>query len=376
MTHLKVALLSVAVIGSLAAATGTYAAAPAASFQWLGKLEGAAASQALGISADGTTVVGWSGDANGPGRPHQYEAFRWTAATGIVGLGYAAGAESSWAYGASADGSVVVGMSRTDWHYEAYRWTQGTGIVPLGRNTGSSDNTAYGVSADGNAIVGTSRTAFRWTPQDGMTDLGEYSGGYPYSEAMGVSADGSIVVGYGNSGPFRWTEATGQVGLLSDGWHNCEAWAVSADGRTAVGRGVGPNPVLEQESWRWTPETGMVSLGDAFWSEGGCGPYDVSADGSVIVGQAEFGGFYAAFIWTPEKGCRELKEVLEHDHGLDTTGFDFYRATGVSDDGRTITGFGFSTNEEAWIVTLPEPATLSLLALGGLAMLRRRRRNR
>lgn len=60
-------------------------AAPAAAtpfFMGLGDLPGSVfQSIAHGVSADGSTVVGWSWSALGA------EAFRWTAATGMFGLG-------------------------------------------------------------------------------------------------------------------------------------------------------------------------------------------------------------------------------------------------------------------------------------------------
>ena len=47
----------------------------------LGGLGGSRDSHACGVSADGSTVVGYASSAIGP------EAFRWTAAAGMVGLG-------------------------------------------------------------------------------------------------------------------------------------------------------------------------------------------------------------------------------------------------------------------------------------------------
>ena len=76
----------------------------AASFQGLGALPGAESNYSTpwDISADGFVVVGETGSANGR------EAFRWTAATGMVGLGGLGGEEFySSAIRVSADGSVV-----------------------------------------------------------------------------------------------------------------------------------------------------------------------------------------------------------------------------------------------------------------------------
>jgi len=75
----------------------------------LGYLPGDNISTATGVSADGSKVVGYSYD-NSLGQP---EAFVWTAATGMVGLGYIPGAvvPSSTATGVSADGSTVVGVA-------------------------------------------------------------------------------------------------------------------------------------------------------------------------------------------------------------------------------------------------------------------------
>jgi uncharacterized membrane protein len=58
------------------------------------------------------------------GYPH-VEAFRWTAQTGMVGLGPVPGFSNSVAYDTSADGTVVVGT--TDAFFEeapAFRWTE------------------------------------------------------------------------------------------------------------------------------------------------------------------------------------------------------------------------------------------------------------
>src|SRR5262245_14805654 len=81
--------------------------AVAATLLPLGDLPGGSFySLSLGVSADGSVVVGRSESASGD------EPFRWTAGDGMVGLGDLPGGGFYGAAGAaSADGSVVVGAT-------------------------------------------------------------------------------------------------------------------------------------------------------------------------------------------------------------------------------------------------------------------------
>lgn len=173
-------------------AIGVAFPAQAASFQGLGFLPGGSFSRSFahGVSADGSVVVGESSSVNSPA-----EAFRWIQGTGMVGLGFLPGGgpsanlnAGSNALGISADGSVVVGYSNIPnvnggyGGYEAFRWTQATGMVGLGDLPGGIfDSKATGVSADGSVVVGNGTgfygTAFRWTQATGMVGLGYLPGG-------------------------------------------------------------------------------------------------------------------------------------------------------------------------------------------------------
>lgn len=353
-------------------AIGVTFPAQAAFFQGLGFLPGGSLygqSQAWGISADGSVVVGDSVSANG-----RREAFRWTQGTGMVGLGYLPGLlGESYAWAVSGDGSVVVGSSRDTLidEFEAFRWTEATGMVGLGDFPGGGlRSSASGVSGDGSVVVGVGNRvngdeAFRWTEGTGMVGLG-YLFGDNYSSASGVSGDGSVVVGFSNNyafdgipKAFRWTQGTGMVGLgdFSD------ASGVSADGSVVVGSSASANG---REAFRWTEGTGMLGLG--YISGGGMfgsSASGVSADGSVVVGISDSANaLQEAFIWNSTLGMRSLQEVLTNDYGLNLTGWTLSNATAISADGLSIVGFGLnpSGNQEAWIARLdpqpdPEPGT-------------------
>jgi len=350
------------------------------------------------ISADGSVVVGESGSANGG------EAFRWTAATGMVGLGDLGGGEFySSAIRVSADGSVVVGASRSPTsgsRVEAYRWTAATGMVGMGYLPGGeSSSVASGVSGDGSVVAGVSTSdlspsfgeAFRWTGATGLVGLGALSGSEgPASVPWGISADGTVVVGWAFSEngreAFRWTESEGMVGMGDLPGFFFDSWAtdVSADGSVIVGLADGAGPT----SFRWTAATGMVDLGKPAGALGSQA-WGVSADGSVVVGDAALPGNIVPTIWDESHGMRNLGDVLV-DLGLgpEMAGWDLEQAVAVSADGKTIVGWGYNPagDEEAWVAHLAQPSVVeiptassaalalfgALLALAALVALRSR----
>jgi probable HAF family extracellular repeat protein len=116
----------------------------------------------------------------------------------------------SYAHAVSADGAVVVGRATTNENPdpEAFLWTQAGGMVGLGWLPQQNQSIAHGVSGDGSVIVGESRgsnyKAFIWDQTHGMRelrqvliDLGLNLNGWQLIQANGVSADGLTIVGYG-----------------------------------------------------------------------------------------------------------------------------------------------------------------------------------
>ena len=300
----------------------------AESFTGLGyAAPGATSGLARGISADGTVVVGESGD----------QAFRWTQSGGIVGLGFFPGNVQSIAYATSADGSVVVGSGNGG---GAFRWTQATGLVALG----GAASIATAVSADGSIVVGSGPggagdQAFRWTQATGTVPMGFLPGGNQ-SVANGISADGSIIVGqstYGgtNFQAFRWTQAGGMVGLgFIPGGSVSQANAISADGSVIVGNAQ--NAGGEIQIFRWTQATGMVDLGRPGTAGGIVTAAATNTNGSIIVGH---GGGLGAWRWSQAGGFQSIQALLT-ERGVNLTGWTLNLATGVSGNGQIIVGGG------------------------------------
>ena len=342
---------------------------------------GTSQSRALGVSPDGSVVIGFRDTLL------VREAMCWEDGQPFA-LGHLpGGAPDSLARAASTNG-VIVGRSRSAASdpslFEAFRWEDGT-MSGLGDLPGGfSSSEAWGVSANGSIVVGGATStsggeAFRW--EDGeMHGLGDLPGGLFSSAARDVSASGSVVVGIAASASgreaFRWENGsmTG-LGDLPGGSFDSEALAVAADGSVVVG--VSSATGGQSTAFRW--EDGlMTSLGTL---PGGSGPSiarAVSADGSVIVGDAAMDNSSAMrpFIFTPNEGMQSLSVVLE-GLGIDTSDWILELATGVSDDGQTIVGYGIHTSpfvrREAWIAVVPEPHTLALLLLGGQVIARPRR---
>jgi probable HAF family extracellular repeat protein len=347
-----------------------------ATFQGLGFLDpnGFGPTIAYGISADGRVVVGQSVS------PQGFEAFRWTSATGIVGLGAfpnPGGFPSSGARACSADGSVIVGSSSLpdslNEDGSPFRWTAQTGLVFLGSLGGSSGGVARGVSSDGSVIAGYGSNsnfdpeAFRWT-NTGIVGLGDLPGGVFNSQASAVSGDGSRVIGLASSGSvyntsFKWTSATGLAQMQPADFRTI---GMSRDGVFAAGNRAGraARVHIDTGSFVIIPHLHIPGLDtdtDTAWA--------ADSDGSVVVGMQNLsqgnGAFGRAFLWDAQHGTRILRDLLIDQFGLwdELAGWELNAGTCVSDDGRVIAGYGFAPSGEqaGWRATLPAvdpPGTL------------------
>jgi probable HAF family extracellular repeat protein len=359
----------------------------AASFTPLGDLPGGELySTAYDVSGDGQVVVG-------TGTSSTYsEAFRWTAATGMVSLGGLTRPGNSTGEAVSADGTTIVGLDvRTA---QGYSWTSTGGMVGLGTYPpGAFSEGATDVSADGSVIVGISGGQAVLYSGGTITGLGTLPGDGHVSASFGISGDGHVAVGFsdyeliipGGPGEDPFTDTVDQavawfdeqiVGLgdLDGGDYYSRAYAASFDGSIIVGSSIGSDGY---QAFRWTSATGMLAIG-------GGNAKDISADGRVIVGTASFGvPENNAAIWIDDSGPQQIWALLVAQGVTGLDGWVLGSAEAVSADGRTVVGWGYSTadyRQQAWVASLditpiPLPPTLALL-FSALGLLSPRQYNR
>jgi len=254
------------------------------------------------VSGDGSVVVGGNSYCcTGP----TAQAWSWTESSGFVGLGDLPGGDfRSNAWGVSADGSVVVGDSISDLNpsfglEEAFRWTEAEGMIGLGTLTGEGTSKAFAISANGLVIVGRSTDGravggcctsepFRWTEGSGMVGLGLLFPESVRGVATAVSADGTVIVGFEDISDipevreaFIWEKSLGlrslkdflvnDLGLDLTGWTLTKANGVSADGLTITGFGINPSGFTE--AWIAKLDSQRENLNDKFAP---LGPGDVA----------------------------------------------------------------------------------------------------
>jgi uncharacterized membrane protein len=228
----------------------------AGALEVLGMPDSSSQTAATGISADGSVIVGY--DYGFPG----FVAFRWTREEGVVPLG------AGTPLGISADGRVTVGYG-TQGRQRAVRWSPEGDVFELDALPAEDFSYAYGADADGSVVVGSSwstatTSAMRWSESDGTTSFAPFPGDV-VAAFYSTNQDGSVAVGVStNVRPptlyaghaLIWDDALGARALESDltragidigEWKLVQASDLSADGRVITG--FGTNPSGQTEPW-------------------------------------------------------------------------------------------------------------------------------
>ena len=228
-------------------------------------------------------------------------------------------------------------------------------------HAGSEYVIAGALSADGRYAAGHFDTpfgnsGFRWSVAGGFEDLGRPAGGETYRNAYvrGISGDGSKVVGQGNDGstPRAYVWQSG-VGVTAPSLPYANIVAVSADGSTYAG--VGPGSLAGSvRSWRTVNgvSTDLGLVPGSVWTAA----YGMSDDGKTITGYAAFPGSpflpVRPMVWQEGAGISELPMPT----GV-VSGF----GQAVSRDGGRIVGNGSSlTDSEVPFVWTASGGSLAL----------------
>jgi len=350
-----------------------------------------------------------------------------TAQPGIVAIGDLPGSVPvSGAYGVSADGSVVTGISYGSgggiFGGTMIRWTREGGLEALPRVPDSSDNIGGTFSPSAEFIAGAhGSTGLVWSRDLGTVSVGSLPGGRDTSSVGQINNEGMTVgsasfdftvLGAPLNRAIKWTPAGGLEALPlpepSDLGFNSRASHILADGRIfghsnsgtwlyseqagfemlPVGSYmnqinstgdfmIGTNLVNDPWPFRstyWTPDTGEVQL-EPLGSIASTSVIRMSEDGSVIVGEASNTGF---IIWL-DQGTPMLLTDYAESLGIDMSGWFIERVTSISADGTTIIGIGAklewsgTNRSEGFVLTIPTPGAAVVLGISGLLACRRRR---
>lgn len=341
------------------------ASAQSASIQGFGQFGTGTFSSGAAISDNGSVVAGVAGiNAGGAFRP-----VLWTDNSAAL----VPGASGDGGFNdLSGDGTVGTGVE----NFATFRWTSLGGFqqIPLAN--------AFGISSDGTTIVGEifvsgsglGGQAASWSVAGGINIFGPGN-----SFAYDANSNGTIAVGVSGGIASLW-DLSGPpsqtlLGTLT-GDNASQADGVSADGTVVVGSS---NDGASARAFRWTLETGMTDLGRLNEDATSTSATFVSSNAQYILGRSFGGDGLTGFIWTELAGMTSVESYLLAG-GVDLTDWSGIVATGITDDGRYLTGQGTYQGLQQGFVAevVPEPSTYALLALAaaglGAHVVRRRRK--
>jgi probable HAF family extracellular repeat protein len=290
-------------LGDVAIGSGSnsFVWSPGGSLLALAPLPGDSLTVPLGINRQGL-AVGASGIRNGAS-----SAVLWTNGEPLD-LGRLGGTSSAaTAINASGEvtGSSAIPSSTAA---EAFLWTKATGMQGLGFLPGDDFSAASAINRFGQ-VVGTSAGAngsyaFIWSKTTGMKDLGKLPGG-TFSSASAINDLGQAA-GYSNCGTgcdhaVLWNKAKGSMldlGLLAGGVESY-AEGINNAGQVVGVVYYGPNRF---HPFIWSPSTGMLDLNSLIPANSGWLLQFAQAinDKGQIVGQGTLNGQAEAFLLTPQ----------------------------------------------------------------------------
>jgi uncharacterized membrane protein len=339
-------------------------------------------SRVMGLSADGSAAAGMTTGAF-PNNGNSW-GFRWTQGTGRVDFAHPPAVTA--ALGLSSDGSTVVGQTGTAALHSAYRRVGESALENLGMQSGYTTSYATAANQNGSAVVGTSERqhaidgqAFRWTPSTGLQGLGFLRPNGTYSEANAISDDGNVVVGQSQSNgtfgvyeAFTWTSAGGMRSLpvLTGTSGSSAANGISGDGRIVVGSADDGVNIF---AVRWL-EGRAENLGSVAGLQYPVA-FGANSDGSVIFGRGNSTSDNDAFVWKANIGMMVLTDYLRANGVPLPQDVSIPFCEAISGDGRSFGGVlvSASLGNQGFVATIPQPVGFVGPVVAAYVVYRRRR---
>jgi len=338
-----------------------------------------------GISADGSVVLGTSGQGT-------VKPLYWTVDPTIqLHQIPTASPMMTWSYGvpisASANGSTILVLQQGATNL-GFRFAGGV-TQSLPTPAGTYTIRPRTLSLDGSSVVGSAsftggvgERAMRWDNLSPATQLGQPPSTTD-SSAIVTAPDGSIIGEAGNTNTnyaalVRWNAGnpTTLATLPRSATVSAGPEFISTNGAIIAGVTEYINSSAGEDTWLWSASTGFHTLpplaGNASFLLSG-----MNGDASIVVGKNDtFSPTPTAIIWTPALGTQTLAAYFAAA-GVNLQGWTLDDFPVVSADGTRFAGTGIdpSGREEAYLVTIPSPSAAPAL-LAAFALARRRRRVR
>ena len=298
---------------------------------------------AFATSSDGSIIVGIA-DGAAPGWWNKYAPYSPTLLLSLPGGSTPAGGV---AYGVSADGNTIVGWTTDGSNQFAVSWDRTSGI-PTKLSSTLSDPVATGIGVrlicgyEG-PLGTTSSHAVTWTMAGAKTTLP--LGAYDGSAAYGISADDNTVVGEVTNivweYPAAWINGTlivlptlvAPVGTIS----NQLATACSANGKIIVGQVCTDNTIGRYQGCWWNSNGGpptvlFTPLGSNSTASG------ITADGNTICGHVDTGSTVPDYAVTWNRATGEMTILYPMYNFSPPFAALHTGANGISADGSIIAG--------------------------------------
>lgn len=246
------------------------------------------------VSHNGLRIVGTADDSNGVRM-----AASWTGTANPEILPPAAGDEdeTTQALFVSANGSVVAGtqFNEDGDNPSAVMWSGSTTATILDWNGAiGPDEQTQAMSHDGTVIVGYAEGPdAAWIWEGNVITLAQSATPGERPSVTAVNGDGSIIAGNDQGVAARWLN--GSVNPTSLGFNGTVSCISSSGTILAGNRATVP--------YRWTSSAGVADLDDLLVAAGGdltgwtlTSVVDMSADGTVIIGEGQHNGIAENWI--------------------------------------------------------------------------------